>query len=459
MPSINDFKYLYVIPGLWYTIFIPTQEEKSMPKNATSIQLTDDELQYLTSTVQKGTIEARVYKRAKILLLKSQGLANEAIAAKLDITVPTVRLCLRKFVESGVRSALKDSKGRGRKTEIFDDSKAWVVNIACQKPTAFGLSAELWYPRSLTKYIHSIAEAQGHPRMATVSISSIRKILREAQLNPHKVTYYCEKRDPDFDNKMHDVLVIYKQLELRFDEDGVFVPFPEGETVVHTLSYDEKPGIQAIATTCPDKPPVPDTEKISTVVRDYEYKRLGTLSLLAAIDLLTGEAIPLVSENHKISDFVEFLRLLDQKYPKGDKVRVILDNHSAHTSKETQEYLNLVSNRFEFVFTPTHGSWLNMVEGFFSKMTRQMLCGIRVASKDELKERIYKYFEEINKVPVPYKWKYKMDTINLVDEDVSQIVYEVVNEKAANHHNQGKRAPTPPQRKKKVKKPDAAVES
>ena len=430
-----------------------------MPKNATSIQLTDDELQYLTSTVQKGTIEARVYKRAKILLLKSQGLANEAIAAKLDITVPTVRLCLRKFVESGVRSALKDSKGRGRKTEIFDDSKAWVVNIACQKPTAFGLSAELWYPRSLTKYIHSIAEAQGHPRMATASISSIRKILREAQLNPHKVTYYCEKRDPDFDNKMHDVLVIYKQLELRFDEDGVFVPFPEGETVVHTLSYDEKPGIQAIATTCPDKPPVPDTEKISTVVRDYEYKRLGTLSLLAAIDLLTGEAIPLVSETHKSSDFVEFLRLLDQKYPKGDKVRVILDNHSAHTSKETQEYLNLVSNRFEFVFTPTHCSWLNMVEGFFSKMTRQMLCGIRVASKDELKERIYKYFEEINKVPVPYKWKYKMDTINLADEDVSQIVYEVVNEKAANHHNQGKRAPTPPQRKKKVKKPDASVES
>ena len=97
-------------------------------------------------------------------------------------------------------------------------------------------------------------------------------------------------------------------------------------------------------------------------------------------------------------NFVEFLKLLDQKYPKGDKVRVILDNHSAHTSKETQEYLNLVSNRFEFVFTPTHGSWLNMVEGFFSKMTRQMLCGIRVASKDELKERIYKYFEEINKV-------------------------------------------------------------
>lgn len=430
-----------------------------MPKNATPIHLTDDELQYLTSTVQKGTIEARVYKRSKTLLLKSQGFSNETIADKLDISVPTVRLCLRKFAESGVQSALEDSKGRGRKAEIFDDSKAWVVNIACQKPTVFGLSAELWYPRSLTRYVNSVAEAEGHPRMATASVSSIRKILREARLNPHKVTYYCEKRDPDFDKKMHDVLVIYKQLELRFDEKGTFIPFPEGETVIHTLSYDEKPGVQAIATTGEDKNPVPNTEKTSTVARDHEYKRLGTLSLLAAIDLLTGEAIPLVSDTHKSSDFVAFLKLLDKKYPKNEKIRVILDNHSAHTSRETQEYLNLISGRFEFVFTPTHGSWLNMVEGFFSKMTRQMLSGIRVSSKEELKERIYKYFEEINAVPVPYKWKYKMDTIHLEDEDISQIVYEVVNAKAASSQNQGKRAPVPPKRKKKGQTQQRIIES
>lgn len=281
-----------------------------MPKNANSIQLTEEQIQYLTSIIQKGTIEVRVYKRAKILLLKSQGISNESIADKLDITVPTVRLCLQKFAEAGIPSALKDSTGRGRKAEIFDDAKAWIVNIACQKPTAFGLSAELWYPTSLTRYINSVAEAEGYPRMATASVSSIRKILREAQLNPHKITYYCEKRNPDFDKKMHDVLVIYKQLELRFDE---------------------KTGVQAIMTTSEDKAPVPCTEKTSTVKRDYEYKRLGTLSLLAAIDLLTGEAIPLVSETHRSSDFVTFLKILDEKYPKGDKIRIILDNHSAHT--------------------------------------------------------------------------------------------------------------------------------
>lgn len=420
-----------------------------MPKQATSIDLTETEKQYLSSIIQKGTIQARVYRRAKILLLKSEGMSNESIAEKLDTSVPTVRLCLQKYYEAGVQSALEDSSGRGRKTEIFDDSKAWVINIACQKPTAFGLSSELWYPTSLTKYINSVAEEGGYPRMATASVGSIRIILRDALLNPHKVTYYCEKRDPDFDKKMHDVLVIYKQLELRFDEAGKFVPFSHDEEVVHTLSYDEKPGIQAIATTSADKPPVPNTEKVSTILRDCEYKRLGTLSLLAAIDLLTGEAIPLVCDTHKSSDFVTFLKKIDEKYPKCDKIRLILDNHSAHTSRETQEYLNTVSGRFEFVFTPTHGSWLNMVEGFFSKMTRQMLTGIRVDSKENLKERIYKYFEEVNAVPVPYKWKYKMDTINPEKEDVSSIVYEVVNAKAASPESQGKRAPRVKKRKAK----------
>ena len=420
-----------------------------MGRMSLSIQLTEEEHKYLSSLIKKGTLEARVYKRAKTLLLKSQGMSNEAIADKLDTTVPTVRLCLDKFNASGVQCALEDVAGRGRRAEIFDDSKAWVVNIACQKPTAFGLSAELWYPTSLTKYVNSVAEQEGHPRMRTASVSTIRKILRDAQVNPHRITYYCEKRDPNFDKKMHDVLVIYKQLELRFDEDGEFIPFPDDEQPVHTLSYDEKPGIQAIACTSDDKPPVAHTGKIATLLRDDEYERLGTLSLLAAIDLLTGEAVPLVSETHKSSDFITFLQKLDEKYPKGDKIRLILDNHSAHTSMETQGYLNTVPGRFEFVFTPTHGSWLNMIEGFFSKMTRQMLTGIRVVSKEELTRRIYLYFEEINQTPIPYKWKYQMDDIDLENEDIDNIVYEVVNAKAASCDNKGKRAPIPITRRKK----------
>ena len=114
-----------------------------------------------------------------------------------------------------------------------------------------------------------------------------------------------------------------------------------------------------------------------------------------------------------------FLKKLDEKYPKGDIIRIILDNHSAHTSKETQEYLNTIPGRFEFVFTPKHGSWLNMIEGFFSKMTKQMLSGIRVETKKELEDRIYKYFDEINKEPVPYKWTYNMQKCLILDLSVS----------------------------------------
>ena len=423
-----------------------------MGRNSDVLILNEDEKNYLNSIIKKTTIELQVYRRAKILLMKSEGKSNNEIAVKLDISVDAVRLCLNKFKEGRINAALNNAPGRGRKTEIFDDAKTWIINIACQKPSDFGLSAELWYPTSLTNYIRTVAKDEGYPRLETVSVSKVRTILREAKLNPHKITYYCEKRDPDFDKKMHDVLVIYKQLELRFDENGELLPFCEDEEVVHTLSYDEKPGIQAISNTSCDKPPIPNGEKTSTIRRDYEYKRLGTLSLLAAIDLLTGEAIPYVSETHKSADFVVFLKKLDEKYPKWDKIRLILDNHSAHTSRETQEYINTVPGRFEFVFTPTHGSWLNMVEGFFSKMTRQMLAGIRVETKEELTERIYKYFEEVNNVPVPYKWKYKMDTINIDDEDVSNIIYEAVNAKAASIEFEGKRAPKPIERKKKTLK-------
>lgn len=420
-----------------------------MAKAITKIELTDDEKKYLEELLKKSTIEVRVYKRAKALLMKSEGASYEEIERKLEFTRPSIRLCIDKYLEGGVNNALEDKSGRGVKAEIFEDAKLWVVNIACQKPKDFGYSAELWYPALLTRHINSVAESEGYPRMATASVSSIRKILREARLNPHKITYYCEKRDPDFDKKMHDVLVIYKQLELRFDENGNYIPYEADEEVVHTISYDEKPGIQAIACTSEDRPPVPDTEKTSTVQRDYEYKRLGTLSLLAGIDLLSGDAIPYVSETHKSSDFICFLKKLDEKYPNGDKIRLILDNHSAHTSRETQEFLNTIPGRFEFVFTPTHGSWLNMIEGFFSKMTRQMLTGIRVKTKAELEERIYQYFDEINNVPVPYKWKYKMDTIELENENIDNIVYEVVNAKAASSENKCKRAPVPRTRKTK----------
>lgn len=421
-----------------------------MSRTASRLVLTTDDHNYLNSLVHKGTTQHRVYVRAKTLLLKEEGFSFKDIADKLEITIPTVQFTIHKYRTQGVVEALNEEPGRGRKQEIFEDSIAWILNIACKKPGDLGLTAEVWSSASLTRYIRKHAVEAGFPRLTSVGVTSIRRILEQAQINPSKITYYCEKRDPDFEKRMHEVLVSYKQIELRFDDDGNYIPFEEDEQAVHTLSYDEKPGMQAVDCIAPDLPPVPNSGKTSSVMRDHEYVRHGTLSLLAAIDLLNGEAIPLVSETHKSSDFIQFLKILDKKYPAGDKIRLILDNLSAHTSRETQLYLNTVPDRFEFVFTPTHGSWLNLIESFFSKMTRQMLKGIRVKSKEELKDRIYKYFEEVNATPVPYRWKYKMDTINPLKEDMSKIVYEVVNPKVVSPENKHKRA-VPIQRRSKRK--------
>jgi len=155
--------------------------------------------------------------------------------------------------------------------------------------------------------------------------------------------------------------------------------------------------------------PVPG--KHPSVTRDYEYRRLGTLSLLAGIDLHTGIVTEIVSRTHNSDDFIAFLKKLDSLYTKNKKIRIILDNLKVHTSDKTREYLLTVPNRFEFVFTPKHGSWLNIVEMLFSKLARTMLREIRVNTIDELKDRIDKYFEEINRSPVIFRWKYKMDEI------------------------------------------------
>ena len=301
---------------------------------------------------------------------------------------------------------------RGCKDEIVGEARTWLISVACTKPKDLGYAAETWTTSLLTKHIRKAAAEAGFDRLTTISESGVYQILNKSNIKPFRIQYYCERRDPDFGDKMHNVLLVYKQLSLQFDADGNLFPFDAGP-VTHVLSYDEKPGIQAIATTGEDLKP---NEEHGTIKRDYEYKRLGTVSLLAGIDLQTGEAIPLVSSTHNSWDYIAFLKKLDAKYPQGDKIRMVLDNLKVHSSVAVQEYLATVPDRFEFVFTPKHASWLNLVEGFFSKMTKQMLRGIRVKSKQELADRIYRYFEEVNAEPVIFHWKYKLDDIDISQE-------------------------------------------
>ncbi len=383
-----------------------------MGRKSSVIILAPEERIYLETQTRARTIQAQTVSRARILLLKADGYSINEIADKVGLNRKSVMLCLHKYAEGGVENALFDAPGRGRNAEITDDEKAWIINIACQKPTDFGYAAETWTYAKLTSHINKSAEEAGYTRLSTIHKSTVHVILDEAEIKPFRIKYYCENRDPEFDDKMHNVLLVYKQLSMQFDEEGTLIPWYRDETI-HVLSYDEKPGIQAIATTSEDL--LPDKNH-TCISRDYEYKRLGTISLLAGIDLQTGEAVPLVSKTHNSKDYIAFLNILDAKYPKGDKIRIVLDNLKVHTSEETRKYLATVPNRFEFVFTPKHGSWLNMVEGFFSKMTKQMLRGIRVNSKEELAERIYRYFDEVNEEPVVFHWKYNLDDIDVSEE-------------------------------------------
>ena len=370
------------------------------------LKLAEEDRPWLEQIAHSRSESAARVQRAQILLRYALGETVSAMAAALHTNRPKVERCISKALALGVRAALQDLPGRGRRPSIPAEAKAWVISLACQKPKELGYAQELWTTRLLAKHVRKWSRQAGHPSLQHLGRGTVSKILAEHPIRPHKLRYYLERRDADFDAKMAQVLYVYKQVEL-WRNAGL------PRDMVAVLSYDEKPGIQALGHTAPDLPPVPGQH--ATVGRDYEYERYGVLSLLCGIDLLNGEVLGLVRERHRSAEFIEFLQMADSHYTAGARIRMVLDNHSAHISKETRSYLATVPNRFEFVFTPKHGSWLNLIECFFGKMARTLLRGIRVGSKDELKARIELYLEEVNAEPVVFKWKYKLDEVSLVD--------------------------------------------
>ena len=290
-----------------------------------------------------------------------------AAGRAVGVTHQTVQRCLARASRFGVMAALDDSPRPGKEPEITVPARAWLVSLACRKAKEMGY-------------------------------------------------YYLERRDPAFEAKMAEILRVDQEvaiLRAARSNAAEFAPDAEAAVVEQTapnvafVSYDEKPGIQANSNTAPDLPAV--AGKHACVARDHEFKRLGTLSLLAGIDLLTGQVYANVEDRHLTREFVGFLKKLDAAYPADTAIKLILDNHSAHVSKETNKWLAAQRDgRFNFVFTPKHGSWLNLVEGFFSKMARSVLRHIRVASKPELKQRIIAYLDDLNREPVVHTWSYKI---------------------------------------------------
>lgn len=369
------------------------------------LKLSQEDISWLERLSQSRSEPAGRVERAEILLRYYTDQTVSEIAAALRTNRPKVERCIAKALELGARAALPDLPGRGRPRHLSAEARAWVVALACQKPKELGYAQELWTTQLFAKHVRKHCAAAGHASLQRLGRGTVSKILRANAVQPHKIRYYLEQRDPEFQTKMKQVLHVYKQVQL-WHRAGT------PSELVAVLSYDEKPGIQAIENTAPDLPPVPG--QYAALGRDHEYIRHGTLSLLAGIDLWNGEVLGLVRERHRSREFIEFLHLANAHYPFSARIRLVLDNHSAHISRETRAYLATVPNRFEFVFTPTHGSWLNLIESFFGKMAKTLLRGIRVASKQELKTRIEMYLREVNEDPVVFRWKYKLETLSVV---------------------------------------------
>jgi transposase len=310
-------------------------------------------------------------------------------------------------VAYGALAALDDRPRPGKEPTITPEAKAWLVSLACDKAKDHGYPHELWTMRLLARHAREHGPAEGHDCLGRLVQGTVSKLFGQEDIKPHKVRYYLENRDAEFEQKMAEVLCVYREVDVLKKAPA---KSKGRRKPVAIVSYDEKPGIQAIATTVPDLPPEPGVH--AAFARDHEYRRHGTLSLLAGIDLLNGKVHAFVRNRHRSREFIEFLKLLDDAYPAGTAIKLILDNHSAHISRETKARLDTrPASRFSFTFTPKHGSWLNLIERFFSKLARSVLRHIRVASKHELKQRIMAGIDDVNRNPVVHNpvvhtWSY-----------------------------------------------------
>jgi transposase len=361
--------------------------------------LTDEERGRLQRLAGSRSAPAREVARAKILLCYADGANFLAMSRELGVSRRTLYKCVDKALAAGVESGLRDKYHRPREPEITPEAAGWVVSLACTQPKAHGLAAELWTLSALAGFVRAHALSAGHARLQRAAKATIWRILNAHEIKPHRIRYYLERRDAEFEPKMQAVLMVYREIALMLEQHD---PTPS-QPPMYPVSVDEKPGVQAIANTAPDLPPL--AHQHPCLARDHEYVRHGTLSIIAGIDLHDGHLFGQVHERHRSREFIGLLKQIDAYYPQAAVIRVILDNHSAHISKETMAYLATRPGRFVYVHTPKHGSWLNLIEAVFSKMARTFLRHIRVASKDELKARLLRGIAETNAAPVVFRWR------------------------------------------------------
>jgi transposase len=341
---------------------------------ASPLSLTDGQRATLVTLARSRTAAHREVQRAKVLLAAADGVANTVNAQAHGVTPVTVRAWRAAFETDGLSGWGKVAPGRGRKPSIPEETIARIVELT---NTCRPHGHTHWSCRTMAEHVG-------------VSKDTVQRVWSELGLQPHRVETFKVSNDPQFSDKLIDVVGLYLD--------------PPTKAVV--LCMDEKSQIQALDRTQASLPMVKGRAGTMT----HDYKRNGTTTLFAALDVATGKVFGQCLPRHRHQEFLTFLRTIDREVPKGLAVHVILDNYATHKHPEVQRWLG-THKRFHLHFTPTSSSWLNQVENWFGALTEKNLRRGIFPSVDDLIVSIEEYLEANNDNPKPYTWTATAESI------------------------------------------------
>ena len=342
--------------------------------SASTLALSDAERRRLEAVVSDRNSAQKHVWRARIVLLSSERLALTTIAEKAGVAKRTVQLWRRRFGEEGVDGLLRDKSRPGR---ILPLGREVIDRVLALTDTDPSHEATHWTAAAMA-------------RAVGVSVSSVQRIWRAHRLQPHRFRHFKLSNDPAFAEKLRDVVGLYID--------------PPAHAVV--LSVDEKSQIQALDRTQPGLP----MKKGRCGTMTHDYKRNGTTTLFAALNVLDGAVIGRNMQRHRHQEFIRFLNCIERQMPAGKAIHAVLDNYATHKHPKVRQWLTR-HPRWTFHFTPTSCSWLNAVEGFFAKLTRRRLKRGVFRSVVELQAAINRYIAETNNQPKPFKWTANPDKI------------------------------------------------
>lgn len=315
-----------------------------------------------------GSLSHKQATRLQVVLGRADARATTEIAAVLRIHVQTVSDIVRRFNKHGAEGLLKQPNHKPGKAPITQGMINRVLKLVqTQRPEA----ATHWSTREIGKHVG-------------ISHTKVHQILQAHDLKPHLVEHFRASDDPAFEEKLEDVV-------------GLYLDPPENAIV---LSVDEKSQVQALERAQPILPLRPGIPERQT----HDYERHGVTNLYAALNVASGEVIGTCAERHRGEDYIQFLKLVDQNTPRGKVLHLIVDNASSHDTKAVREYLAKRSKRFAVHFTPTHSSWLNLVERWFSEITTKRIRRGSFSSVKELEHAIMDYIHHWNESGRRFVW-------------------------------------------------------